>query len=464
MEAKRAAGVPNFPVVGFPQIGPGFEALYSACLRLYNDQPNPLQVVAVLKYWLGGPDPLDCISMYENTGDENEGIPPHWHYVSYGLSDLYGDGRVHEVSNGATDGPSGFGFELTFRLCKERGETAPPTWPAAVMQGLAKYVFQSGNVLCDGDHVSWHCPLDNSESRIEHMLMTEDPQLETVTTPFGKVTYIQIVGVCAEELKAAQQWNGRGFVQLMQRVKGAGGPWLVTDMRRGETVFELEPGIAEAVDRGIETEGSDLSGVSARLCWSEDFPCGQEMGDVKRGMGDRIEILAEDGTCGSPPHGPSKQMSDMFGGLNKSGSGRELREVSRKASFDSDGSDPAETRELMQTRLLDAVHLQLNLEAGLLFPLVLRGRLKHGRHFTFKSSVDCAAVTFVVPSVIGAFASSEHPYAVQGSWLQVLLTEDFLAEMTADMESLSCAEGLTLPKTYSWPDRKMSITLVPEEL
>jgi len=42
------------------------------------------------------------------------------------------------------DGPSGFGFELTFRLKREMGETAPPTWPAELMQGLARYVFQSG--------------------------------------------------------------------------------------------------------------------------------------------------------------------------------------------------------------------------------------------------------------------------------------------------------------------------------
>lgn len=41
-------------------------------------------------------------------------------------------------------GPSGFGFELTFRLKREIGETAPPTWPAELMQGLARYVFQSG--------------------------------------------------------------------------------------------------------------------------------------------------------------------------------------------------------------------------------------------------------------------------------------------------------------------------------
>lgn len=39
---------------------------------------------------------------------------------------------------------SGFGFELTFRLRREPEETAPPTWPAALMQALARYVFQSG--------------------------------------------------------------------------------------------------------------------------------------------------------------------------------------------------------------------------------------------------------------------------------------------------------------------------------
>ena len=45
---------------------------------------------------LGGPDPLDFISMFSNPGNPLHGIPPHWHYVSSGLSDLHGDGRVHE--------------------------------------------------------------------------------------------------------------------------------------------------------------------------------------------------------------------------------------------------------------------------------------------------------------------------------------------------------------------------------
>lgn len=80
--------------------------------------------------------------MYSNPGYPERGVPPHWHYISFGLSDLHGDGRVHEYRG--NDGPSGFGFELTLRLRREPDETAPPTWPAALMQALARYVFQSG--------------------------------------------------------------------------------------------------------------------------------------------------------------------------------------------------------------------------------------------------------------------------------------------------------------------------------
>lgn len=45
---------------------------------------------------LGGPDPLDYVSMYRNMGSPSASIPEHWHYISFGLSDLYGDSRVHE--------------------------------------------------------------------------------------------------------------------------------------------------------------------------------------------------------------------------------------------------------------------------------------------------------------------------------------------------------------------------------
>ena len=88
--------------------------------------------------------------------------------------------------------PSGFGFELTFRLKREKSEQAPPTWPAEIMQSLARYVFQSENVLCVGDHISWHAPLDHGESYIQHMLLAQDPQLPKIETALGHVSFVQV--------------------------------------------------------------------------------------------------------------------------------------------------------------------------------------------------------------------------------------------------------------------------------
>lgn len=45
----------------------------------------------------------------------------------------------------------------------------------------------------------------------------------------------------------------------------------MTDMRRGESLFELMPDSRAVVDEGVELEGSLLSGVSA-LCWWESEP------------------------------------------------------------------------------------------------------------------------------------------------------------------------------------------------
>lgn len=67
----------------------------------------------------------------------------------------------------------------------------PPTWPANVMQQLAKYVFNSGNMLLPGDHVSWHAPLDNGSGRITQILMGRDPQLPaSISTPHGDVSLL----------------------------------------------------------------------------------------------------------------------------------------------------------------------------------------------------------------------------------------------------------------------------------
>lgn len=282
---------------------------------------------------------------------------------------VYFDFRITDVTT-----PGGFGFELTFRLKKEDNEQNPPTWPAAVMQALAKYVFQTGNVLCSGDHVSWHCPLDNSESRIQHMLMTEDPHLGTALTPFGSVTFIQIVGVCLEELQSAQQWNGLGIIDLMKSVSAAGGEYLVTDMRRGETIFEIDPELREAVDDGIATQGSNLSGVSARCSYSRyEEATKSDQEDNDSGGGDSEEAEAKVSKA-KEKCSASNQTADGSRGdsrISRHSSMSVSHDRYSRMSFASEtgASEPAE---LLQPKFLDSLHLTFNYEAGNLLPLALR--------------------------------------------------------------------------------------------
>jgi suppressor of fused-like protein len=427
----------GFPSMGIPPnllgiqpVAPaGLHALYAACRSVYPNQPNPLQVTAVTKLWMGGPDPLDFISMYDNPGDPSVGIPPHWHYISFGLSDLYGDGRLYKINGSGS--PSGFGFELTFRLKKGEDESSPPTWPASVMQSLSKYVFNSDNTLCPGDHVSWHSSLDKSDSRIQHMLMTEDPQLGTVMTPFGSVTFVQIVGVCLEELQAAQEWNGPGLIDLMKNVEGAGGPWLVTDMRRGETIFELDDSVQESVDDGIAAEGSNLSGVTAKCSWSEKpFKESNSSVGMENQQREKIEVA-------SSGHQDNEEERTA---LSPSGRNRMHSRASRHSAMSAQDAvtENNETRpaELLETKSLDSCHIRLNLEAGNILPLAFKGRLSHGRHFTFKTVAGNLAITLVTESVSGSNVTLESPYAIHGPWLQVLIPRNSLENMINEFKDV----------------------------
>jgi suppressor of fused len=114
---------------------------------------------------------------------------------------IKGDSRVHPIDPSASvERVSGMGFELTFRL-KRHEEVTPPSWPAQLLQQLAKYVFMSRNKFYPGDHIPWEKPLDNNENtKIRHILIALDCQLKKIKTVLGHVSFCQIVGVTEEEV------------------------------------------------------------------------------------------------------------------------------------------------------------------------------------------------------------------------------------------------------------------------
>jgi hypothetical protein len=60
----------------------GWEAIIAKLTAAYGAQ-EPKHWGTVVRYTDGGPDPLDGVSAYRADG------PAHWHFVTFGLSELY---------------------------------------------------------------------------------------------------------------------------------------------------------------------------------------------------------------------------------------------------------------------------------------------------------------------------------------------------------------------------------------
>lgn len=197
---------------------------------------------SVIKWAMGGPDPLDGVSVYANED--------HWHYVGFGLSELYG--KESQLPH-----QSGWGIELTMRVARAPGETEAPTWPIGRMNQLARYVVQTGSVLLPGDYLDTNgavsATVPNSDLRA--ILFALDPELGELEGPNGKLRFVQIVGATTDEYAAAQSWKTDAVLGLLAKAS----PRWVTDLHR-RSWLASRPELAAAAREGAEREGSSHGG------------------------------------------------------------------------------------------------------------------------------------------------------------------------------------------------------------
>lgn len=225
-------------------------------------------------------------------------------------------------------------------------------------------------------------------------------------------------------------------------------------MDRIESIFEINPELQEIVQTGIKQEGSNLSGVSAKCWWEENyinnsisqhagFPPGSSHDALTgKDVNTRFPVLPP---IRAGPSFPKRESSDGVLSERRSACSSVASEISR-------------------TRTLRGVHLRFGLEAALLLPLALRGRLYHGRHFTFHcSSINEMAITFLTPKVKGSITDTDHKFAASGTWLQVLITDDFLQRLDRDLDELTRPSEIKLPREYRWPRYGIIITVLPDE-
>lgn len=220
---------------------PGWDAISQALCAAHPGQV-PRHFGTALPWTLGGKDPLDGVSVYWSGQGR-----PHWHYVSYGLSELF-DKESDDVE------VSGFGFELTFRLAAAEGSTeaeAPPTWPMSLLQNLARYVFQTGNVLEAGHHLDANGPIAAGHATaLRHLAFVDDPQLPSRETPNGRLQFLQAVGLTDGEHGAILAWSTEGVLKALEPTM----PLWITDLDRACALSDAE--VAARIAAGTQAQGA----------------------------------------------------------------------------------------------------------------------------------------------------------------------------------------------------------------
>lgn len=232
---------------------PGWDAITAATDRLYPAQ-EPRHVGTLVPWALGGPDPLTGISAWKRTGPV-----PHWHYLTYGFSELY---------EKESDDPeiSGYGFELTFRLACDPLAEEPPAWVYNMLQNIARYVFKTGNVFDDGQWMNANGPIARDDpTLLESIGFLFDPELPAIDTPNGRLAFLQMVGLTVDEERAAKQWSTRKLLEALLPAM----PLWVTDLARPSLLDR--PEITAAVREGTARDGSSTGMLyTETLAWTRE--------------------------------------------------------------------------------------------------------------------------------------------------------------------------------------------------
>jgi suppressor of fused len=206
LKPKKPEPVPLDPE---PATALGWDAIEAAFACLYPGQrPRHWKHDGILRmHDLRNPpeNPFDGVNIYDGGA--------FWHYVSLGMSDLYGKDGEGEWS--------GFGYEFTFRLAKPQGEKGggqdPPLWPINVMGSLGRAAF-TGSDFRPGDTVQMG-PIDGRpETRLTGVLILNDPGFdEVLETPNGKLELLLLLGI---ENEVRERARALGSASVTAQLRG----------------------------------------------------------------------------------------------------------------------------------------------------------------------------------------------------------------------------------------------------
>ena len=173
----------------------GWDAITNLCDKIYPNQENPKHYGTLISWKLGGNDPLKGISIYDS-GD-------YWHFITYGLSELY-------EKESAIKDVNGYGMELTFKLKKDNYENEENEIKCicGILQSIARITFTKGEVFNSYEYLYTGQTegIDyNRKSNITGFITVPDDKFHEINTQNGKVNFVEFIGVTDNELKAIQK-------------------------------------------------------------------------------------------------------------------------------------------------------------------------------------------------------------------------------------------------------------------
>jgi hypothetical protein len=207
------------------EAAPGWDAITRVFDAAYPGQTSPVHrgpLVFRMHDLSENAAAFDGVSAYD-AGD-------YWHFVTYGLTELYGKGN--EDPN-----VSGFGYELTFKLPKV--SAAPALWAFDFLEAIGKQVWK-GLELGAG-HTIETGPLDGRPGTRETAILVVRDALvpDSIVTPTGRVELLLLLGIediLRERVLAAYQsqqapsgWESSVVAELRNE-----NPNLVTPIRSQE--------------------------------------------------------------------------------------------------------------------------------------------------------------------------------------------------------------------------------------
>lgn len=172
----------------------GWDAITKECERVYPTQTNPKHYGTLISWRFGGNDPLQGISIYDG-GD-------YWHFVTYGLSELYEkESENKEIS--------GYGMEFTLKLKKDRyeDEEGEIICICSILQTIARITFTNGEIFNTYEYLytGQTGGIDSKmQSNITGFITVPDNLFNEINTPNGKVEFVEFIGVTNDELLAVK--------------------------------------------------------------------------------------------------------------------------------------------------------------------------------------------------------------------------------------------------------------------